>query len=160
MHGRTFRPLQEDVARAKVLIFLGAECPISDAYAPEIKRLSAEYAMRNIKFYAVYDDGDLPESEVRAHAEAFGFECPVLLDPRHILAHAVGAVATPEAVLIGANGSMLYRGRIDDQFAALGKQRPATTRHDLRAALDEFLAGRPITVSRTRTVGCAIEYGG
>jgi len=139
------------------LIFLGCECPISDYYGPEINRLCNAYGPKSVDFYLIYEDVDLPPDKVRSHAKAFGFGCPVVLDPHHALARKVGAVATPEAAVVGPDDALLYRGRIDDQFVALGQQRPAAIHHDLRKALDEYVAGRPISVPRTRTIGCAIE---
>ena len=50
---------------------------------------------------------------------------------------------------------MRYRGRVDDQFG-FGIHRPAPTRRDLATALDELLAGHPVTTPRTESVGCRI----
>ena len=51
---------------------------------------------------------------------------------------------------------MVYRGRIDNVYAALGKRRPEATEHDLRKALDEVLSGRPVAEPRTQAIGCYI----
>src|SRR5262249_5237875 len=53
-----------------------------------------------------------------------------------------------------------YRGRIDDGFAARLKKKPEVSRHDLRAALDEILAGKAVSTARTDPVGCPIQYPG
>ena len=67
-----------------------------------------------------------------------------MLDPQHRLVKLAKATVTPEAVVFGKNGEVLYRGRIDDQYAALGKKRAAATRHDLFDALDAITAGKPV----------------
>jgi hypothetical protein len=50
----------------------------------------------------------------------------------------------------------LYRGRIDNRVADFGSTRPEATVHDLKDALDAVLAGRPVAVPFTKSVGCAI----
>jgi len=51
---------------------------------------------------------------------------------------------------------LVYRGRIDDQFAGLGKRRTVVTSHDLRDALEATLVGKPVPQPRTEAVGCPI----
>jgi hypothetical protein len=51
---------------------------------------------------------------------------------------------------------LVYRGRIDDQWSALGARAPAASRHDLRDAVAARLAGRPVAVARTESVGCLL----
>ena len=48
---------------------------------------------------------------------------------------------SPEAAVFAADGSIKYRGRINDLYVDLGKKRNAATTHDLRDALDAVLAG-------------------
>jgi hypothetical protein len=48
-----------------------------------------------------------------------------------------------------------YRGRIDDQYR-IGGARPAATQDDLRQAIDDLLAGRPVVVAETLVDGCLI----
>ena len=51
---------------------------------------------------------------------------------------------------------LLYRGRIDDRVADFGKRRVEPTRRDLRLALDDILAGKPVQTRLTKAVGCYI----
>ena len=86
-----------------------------------------------------------------------GLLCPVLIDRRHELIRQVGPrPVTPEAVVVAPDGTLAYRGRIDDLYAALGKRRYEATTHDLRDALDAVLAGKPVANPREPAVGCAI----
>ena len=78
------------------------------------------------------------------------------LDPRHQLVAATGVTTTPEVAVVTADGRIVYRGRIDDLYADLGKKRRAPGRRDLREALSAVLAGRPVKVPRTEAVGCSI----
>src|SRR5438132_9591409 len=52
--------------------------------------------------------------------------------------------------------SLRYRGRIDNSYAARLRKNRQTTSHDLRQALDELLAGKPVSTPATQAVGCSI----
>jgi hypothetical protein len=156
LQGVPRKPLSPAGADASVLIFIRTDCPISNTYAPEINLLVNKYGGRKIAFYVVYAMKDLSESDARRHVKAYGYSCPAIIDRRHELVDAVGATVTPEAAVINPNGEVVYRGRIDDLFVAIGRQRYHASTHDLRDVLDLILAGRPIAVARTPAVGCAI----
>lgn len=142
--------------KAVVLFFVGSDCPISNAYAPEIRRICTRYAAHSIGFYMVYPDPDVTLDVARKHASAYGLPAPVLLDPGHRLCRRTGATVTPEAALLAPDGKLLYRGRIDDLYVGFGKQRYAATRHDLRLALDAVLRGQLAPQPFTKSVGCYI----
>ena len=59
--------------------------------------------------------------------------------------------------MLDHNFVLRYRGRIDNEYAARLKKNPKITRHDLRQALDELLAGKPIGDPVTKAVGCPIQ---
>jgi hypothetical protein len=63
---------------------------------------------------------------------------------------------TPEVAIVTPAGQIAYRGRIDDQYADLGKKRLAPTQRDLREALTSILAGQPVPRPRTVAIGCLI----
>ena len=114
------RPLDPADKVASVLIFYWQDCPVSNGYAPELNRIAASHT--NFAFYIVQVDADLTPAAAREHARKFDLREPVLLDPRHRLVKFVKATVTPEAVVVGKNGQVLYRGRIDDAYAAFEKQ--------------------------------------
>ena len=58
--------------------------------------------------------------------------------------------------VIGPAGHVLYRGRIDNVWAALGKRRSAATEHDLRKALEAAVNGKRVAEPRTQAIGCYI----
>lgn len=142
--------------KAVVLLFIARDCPISNAYAPEIKRLIARYTPLRIAFYLVYPDPDTSPAAAKQHAKDYGYSCPVLLDPAHRLVRKAGATVTPEAAVFARGGRLLYRGRIDDLYLGFGQRRDHATRHDLRDALDAVLAGRPAATPKTQAIGCFI----
>ncbi len=140
--------------KAVVLLFIARDCPVSNSYAPEIKRIIARYMTQKVAFTLVYPDPDTSLAAARRHAKDYGYICPLLLDPAHRLVRRAGATVTPEAAVFAPSGKLLYRGRIDDLYLGFGQRRFAATRHDLRDALDAVLAGRPVPVPRTQAIGC------
>lgn len=143
--------------KAVVLIFVGHDCPISNAYSPEIARLCKEFGPRKVAFCVVYADADLGRKDAARHAEEFGLPCPAILDPQMTLALRVGATVKPEAAVLSPKGERLYLGRIDDRYVDFGRRREHPTSRDLRDALAAVLAGRPVATPRTKAIGCDID---
>ena len=155
LDGVASHPLDAGESAASVLFFYWHDCPLCNACAPEINHICAAYT--NFAFYIVQVDPDLSAAAAREHAREYDLRAPILLDHRHYLVKLAGATVTPEAVVVGRDRQILYRGRIDDHYPALGKMRPAATRHDLREALDAISAGKTVRKKETKAVGCLIE---
>ena len=156
LEGHPFDPLARSGARATVLVFTDTECPIANAYAPELQRLHAEFAPEGVRFFLVYADPARSAPQVRAHREAFGYPFPALLDPAHELVARSGATTTPEACVFLPSGELAYRGRIDDRYVDFGKQRAAPTTRDLRASVTAALAGQRTAPPWPPAIGCVI----
>jgi hypothetical protein len=122
-----------------------------------MNRIRADYARRNVAFYAVQTDATISEAEVRRHAKEFGFTFPLLLDPNQFLVRLTSASATPEVAVLSKAGQVLYLGRIDNRVVDFDKRRPAATESNLRNALDAVLSGVPVAHPKTAVVGCAIN---
>jgi len=143
-------------SRAVAMIFVLPDCPIANSYAAEYSRLSSDYASRGVPLIVVYVDPDLTSAQMAEHAQQYLLKCPVLLDSQLTWADRAGATKTPEAAVFDLHGGLLYRGRIDDRYVAVGKSRTIATTHDLRTALDAILAGKPVAQRFTEAVGCHI----
>lgn len=153
--GRPVLPLATG-APATVLVFTAVDCPISDRYAPEVRRLAGRYAAQGVRFWIVYaNQGERPDA-AKAHAEAFGYLLPVVLDGRAALADRAQALVTPEAAVFDRGGRLVYHGRIDDRYVDFGVDRTQPTTHELDDALAAVLAGRPVARASVPAVGCAI----
>ena len=154
--GRVHRPFQP-AEHVFVLLFLTSDCPISNAYAPEIQSLCRTSVARGFRCLLMYEDAGIAASDVRAHLQAYRYSrIAAALDTRGVIAARAGATITPEAVVVDRSGTVRYRGRIDNLYAALGRRRPAATVHDLRDAVDAVLSGRQVSTPRTEALGCYI----
>ena len=154
--GRTVTPGVVEHDLAHVVVFTALECPIANGYAPEIEAITRAYATNGVRTYLVFVDRDATAEKVKAHVQEYSLSAAALLDGEHALANALRATVTPECFVLTRAG-VAYRGRIDDQYVALGKKRSVVTSHDLRDALDQLLAtGAPAVISTT-AIGCRIE---
>ena len=142
-------------AKALVVVFVGTECPISNAYMPRLAELSKEYAGKGVQFLAINANRQDTPGMVAEHAKKNGVPFPVLKDAGNRIADLFGAQRTPTAFVLDGQRVIRYAGRIDDQFGA-GFKRSTPTRRDLASALDELLAGKEIAQVETQVMGCFI----
>jgi len=139
----------------RVLVFTTTDCPISNRYAPEIERLAAKFKGQ-ARFVLVYPVAADSPAMIREHARKFAYSIDTIRDTDLKLVKQTGVTVTPEvAVMKGTE--LLYRGRIDDRYVELGRERPRPTQRDLDAALEAAIAGKPIAVRETRAVGCILS---
>ena len=158
--GGTMAPF-EPAGAANVLFFVATDCPVSNAYAPEIQRICREYGRKGVACSLMYEDVEIPgtrlDEEVRKHLREYQYaDMAAAVDRLRAVAKQANASVTPQAVVIDRAGTIRYRGRIDNFYAALGKPRQQVTERDLRQALDAVLAGRPVPRSETEAIGCYI----
>ncbi len=158
--GQHVDPFADVDAKATVFLFVRADCPISNRYAPEVRRLFQKFASRGVAFKLVYVDASEPSEEIRAHMREYGYQMAALRDNEQALVKMTGAKVTPEAAVYvqGQSGArMVYRGRIDNQYVDFGKTRPAPTTHDLEDVLEAIVQGRTVATQTTRAIGCFIQ---
>ena len=154
--GAGVRPF-EPAGAANVLFFVASDCPISNGYAPEIQRVCGAYAPHGVRCLLVYEDPDLTAAAMRAHLDEYRYGAmPAAIDADGRIAARAGATITPEVAVVDGAGAVRYRGRIDNKYESLGRQRRNVTVHDLTGALDAVVARRPVAVAGTQAIGCAI----
>jgi Redoxin len=148
--------LSQHGEKALVLLFIRTDCPISNRYAPDIQRLYQEFSSKGIEFRLVYPEPGLTASAMEEHRREYGYSIPGIVDTNHYYTDRAGANITPEAVVF-VQGRLVYRGRVDDRYVEIGKERPHALHHDLQEILTAIVAGEAITYHETPAVGCAIE---
>ncbi|MBY0588502.1 redoxin family protein [bacterium] len=138
-----------------VLAFVGTDCPLVKSYSPRLMALESRLSALGIGLVGI--DSNIQDSlaEIAGYAKDFNISFPILKDADHALADAVGARRTPEVVLLDAQWSVRYMGRIDDQFG-IGTRKPVPLREDLFLAAEELSLGKEISVAKTDSLGCLI----
>jgi thiol-disulfide isomerase/thioredoxin len=134
-----------------VVVFLATRCPVSNAYNQRMESLYKEYSAKGARFLFVNANINEPAKEVADHAKEVGFTFPVYKDAGNI-AQLFNVQVTPETFIIDRQGVIRYHGAIDD-----AQNEARIKKHSLRAALDEMLAGKPVTVAETKAFGCTVR---
>lgn len=155
LQGAVHAPLQRGRGAVHVVLFVSQECPIANSYAPTLRTLAGRWQGQPVRLFVVHVDPDLTAAAAQRHALDYELPGTVLLDPKHELATALAATRTPEAFVV-TDAGVVYRGRIDDQWAALGSRAVEPRVHDLRDAVDAVLAGKPVAVAETTAIGCLL----
>ncbi len=166
--GKTYTLKDFSSAKALVVLFTCNHCPTAQAYEARFKKLVADLKGREVAVVAIspndpqavrldelgYTDlGDsLEEMKIRAKDQTFAF--PYLFDgDKQAAAQAYGPKATPHVFVFDAGRKLRYSGRIDDDES--GKN---VKSEDARNAVEAVLAGKPVSVERTRSFGCSIKW--
>jgi len=141
-------------ARGKtaVVVFISAQCPFSNAYHDRLLAIARDYADRKVALIGINSHPTESLDEIRAHAKQNRLDLPILKDEGSKVADAYGATRTPEVFVVDPAGVLRYHGRIDN-----AKDPARVKRNDLREALDEMLAGKPVSQPETKSFGCPIK---
>jgi hypothetical protein len=142
---------------ATVLVTLSVECPISGEFLPAIQELADAYRPRGVRLIAINPNGGETLAAMADYARQHQLAFPFVKDEGGKIARRMLFNVTPEVRLFDAAGKVVYRGRIDDRYRAGGGADRAKATPDLARALDEVLAGKPVSQARTRPVGCPIQ---
>jgi peroxiredoxin len=138
-----------------VLAFTGTECPVAKLYGPRLAELAKEFESKGVAFIAINSNQQDSISAIGQFAKSYDLSLPILKDVGNVLADRLGAQRTPEVFVLDRHRVIRYWGRIDDQYG-VGYTRPKPGRRDLAMALEELLAGKPVSVQVTQAPGCFI----
>lgn len=154
-YGKSVSLADFDDKRAIVLVFLGTECPLAKLYGRRLADLQTKYQSEGVVVLGINSNTQDSLTELVAYANRYQLNFPLLKDVGNRVADAMGASRTPEVFLIDSERVVRYHGRIDDQYG-VGYSRERSVQPDLAIAIDQLLAGTPITSAETEVVGCHI----
>ncbi|QDV68279.1 Putative peroxiredoxin [Rosistilla carotiformis] len=147
-------------SRALLVIFLCNHCPYVKHVAPELARLTAEYAAKGVATVGIssndvenYPD-DSPEKMIEEKA-AQGYAFPYLYDADQSVAKAYRAACTPDFFVFDGQQKLAYRGQLDDSRP---KSDIPLSGSDLRDALDAVLSSAAAPEPQKPSIGCNIKW--
>jgi peroxiredoxin len=145
---------------ALLVMFICAHCPYVMHVQDEIAQLGRDYAAKPVGVVAIssndakaYPD-DSPDA-LRRQAANLGFTFPYCYDESQDVARAYRAACTPEFYVFNRERKLVYRGQLDD--SRRNTPTPVTGR-DVRAAIDNTLAGLPVNPEQRPSVGCNLKW--
>lgn len=139
-------------SKGAVLIFIATKCPVSNTYNERMEKLAQDYKAKGINVIGINSNVAELAAEVKSHAAEKNLTFTILKDAGNKIADQLGAARTPEAYVLDANMKLVYHGRIDNS-----QNTASITSNDLRDALEEMLAGKPITKTGGAAFGCSIK---
>jgi peroxiredoxin len=154
-HGRPHALSEWADSKAVVIVFLGTDCPLCKLYGPRLAELAEEFGPRGVAFVGIDANDQDGLADIAAYTGRHSISFPILKDVGGAVAGRMGARRTPEAFVLDEARIIRYWGRIDDQYG-IGVQRAGAARRHVAAALDDLLAGRPVSRPSIHPVGCRI----
>ena len=151
------RILWQRDGKLRVYAFLGCDCPVAKLYARRLEELQSRFSSRGVQWIGVISNPQDSIQDIRDFAKELDVTFPFIQDADQAFAQSWKITRTAEVILVNPRNEILYRGRIDDQYAP-GITRSKTTREDLALAIESALAGSTPEISVTEPVGCKIAY--
>ena len=146
-------------ADAKAIVFMvqGNGCPVVRNALPDLREARARFQERGVAFLMINANLQDGAESIRAEAEEFGIDFPILVDESQAVGERLALTRTAEVLVLDAAREIAYRGPINDRLA-YERQRKAARRHYLADALDAVLAGRTPAVRSKMAIGCLIHF--
>lgn len=151
--------------RYVVLEWTNPECPFVRKHydSRNMQALQRAYGDKDVVWLSInstrqgHDEFKTGAQMIAWMGERGAAQQAILIDGSSAAGRAYGAKTTPEMVVIDPKGNVIYAGAIDDKRST----NPAdvkTARNHVRAALDEALAGKAVSVASTAPYGCSVKY--
>ena len=159
--GKTYKLSYFKDAKTLVIFFTCNHCPYVKG-SDEVTRQTAEKNIKKgVKFVGINSNSENthPDDSFELMVErmkANKFPWVYLRDKTQKVALAYGALKTPHFYVFDNNRKLVYTGRGVDNPKDTAKM----TVNDLDKALEEHLAGKPITVKLTNPIGCNVKWEG
>ena len=117
--------------------------------------MHAEFTAENKQhttFVGIYANEEDTVDDVKAYIQKAEYTFPIVKDTTGYLAELLGATMTPQAMIVDTEGTLRYRGPIDDN------RYETRIKHSyLRDALLATRTGAPVRVEETSAFGCTIH---
>src|SRR5438094_4881842 len=148
-----------------VLEWFNPECPFVKKHygSGNMQKLQQQYTDKGVVWLTIDSnapgtEGNItPDQAQKIMASWKTKQTALLLDPESKVARSYGAKNTPNMVVINPEGKIVYEGAIDSKATPNPADIPNSTNY-VKVALDESLAGKPVTTSTTKPYGCSVKY--
>lgn len=161
--GKTVK-LEDYRGKYVVLEWSNFGCPYVQKHynSGNMQALQKKYTQKGVVWLTIFSSGEGQQgyyqpAELTKLGAQKKMSSKLIPDPDGTLGKLYGAKNTPTMFVINPEGSIVYMGGIDDHATPDPADIPASKNY-VATALDEALAGKPITTSKSRPYGCAVHY--
>jgi peroxiredoxin len=144
-----------------VIFFTCNHCPYVTGSDEATRRTVEKFASRGVRFVAInsnsrntYTEDDFPHMVERMRKHKFPWL--YLHDETQEIASVYGALRTPHFYVFDRDRRLIYTGRAVDN----PRQADKAKTHDLERALEEHLAGKPVSIPTSNPIGCNVKWEG
>lgn len=159
--GKTYQLSDFDDTGVLVIFFTCNHCPYVIGSDEVTRRTVEKFAPEGVKFVGInsnskntYAEDDFEHMVARMNEHKFPWL--YLYDEPQAVANAYGALRTPHFFVFDKDRRLIYTGRGVDNPRDASK----ITVNDLGRALEEHLAGKPVSVPLTNPIGCNVKWDG
>lgn len=157
--------LSDYKGKVVVLEWTNYSCPfvVKHYGSGNMQKLQADAAAKGVVWLAICSSAPkqqghaTPADALKACTERNSAATAYLIDESGATGRAYGAKRTPEMYVINADGILVYQGAIDDK-KSVDPADIATAKNLVAAAIDETLAGKPVSTPETEAYGCSVKY--
>ncbi len=158
-NGKLYKGAEMFGDRGLLVIFTCNHCPYALAVWSRVVQLGKYAKGMRVNTVAINPNinPDFPDDapdKMLVKIKELGLEFPYLVDESQRVADAFRAQCTPDIYLFNKEKKLVYHGRIDDNW----KDEDAVTREELKEALNNMAAGRPVDVKQKPSMGCSIKW--
>ncbi|MEM1157151.1 MAG: thioredoxin family protein [Verrucomicrobiota bacterium] len=148
-----------------VLEWVNHGCPfVKKFYTPgKMQELQSTYTGKDVVWLSICSSaagkqGYMSAKDWNAKIKSTGTQATaVLLDTDGTVGKAYDAKTTPHMYVINPEGNLIYAGAIDSVKSASPEDIPAATNY-VALALDEAMAGKPVSTPTSQAYGCSVKY--
>jgi peroxiredoxin len=146
--------------QATVIMFICNHCPYVKHVQNQLVELANDYTPQGVAFIAISSNDaegypeDAPD-RMQEVALQLGYPFPYLYDDSQDVAKAYKAACTPDFYIFDQDMKLVYRGQMD---GSRPNSDVPVTGEDLRRALDNVLAGKPVDPHQVPSLGCNIKW--
>lgn len=163
-NGKT-QKLSDYAGKFVVLEWTNRGCPYTQKQynSGNMQRLQHEWTSKGVVWLTVISSaqgkqGYVTAAEENAYVKQVNADpTAVILDPDGTLGHLYDAKTTPHMFIINPQGMLIYNGAIDDK-ATTDVADIQGAKNYVSLALDEAMAGKPVSVATSRPYGCSVKF--
>jgi peroxiredoxin len=153
-----------------MVVFLSNHCPVSHAAETRLLPIIREFKSKGVDAVAINPNSNVglaihelgytkytdSYEDMQKYAKDNDFPMPYLYDGEtQVVAKKYGVLATPHVYVFDKDRKLVYWGQVDDSRY----ETPSTVHnHSLRNALNEMIAGKPVSVPVTKVFGCSTKW--
>lgn len=158
--GQTYSLADVRGEKGTLVMFICNHCPYVKGITDRLASTMEDLQQSGIGVIAIManDTANYPADSfdnMKVFAQENGFTFPYVIDETQQVAKAYDAVCTPDFFGFDADLNLQYRGRLDSS----GKNPAAgDTVPELKNAMLEVAAGKPISHPQTPSMGCSIKW--